>query len=171
MRSTIHLFGKKGLGPVSAISLSKSMAIPSLLNSLTHAFITPSGAIFGGCLTISALHPKTFLTQPAPWSWPVYRGIQPHVREARQAIGRGGLKQELDAFPVLDFRAVDPHFEHQSLRVEEQMALASFDLFGSVVPPLLSSSPVVLTDWESTMPALGWGSLCRRPLTRWRRAE
>jgi len=35
------------------------------------------------------------------------------------------------------------------------------------VPP----TPVVLTDWLSTMPALGWGFLCRRTLTRSRKAE
>jgi len=35
------------------------------------------------------------------------------------------------------------------------------------VPPI----PVVLTDWLSTMPALGWGFLCRRTLTRSRKAE
>jgi hypothetical protein len=68
VRSTIHLFGKKGLGPFRVINFSISMASPSLFNSLTHARITSSGASFLGCRTISAVHPKTFLTQPAPLS-------------------------------------------------------------------------------------------------------
>ena len=70
-RSTIHLFDRKGLGPFGGINLSKSMGTPSLLNSLTHALITSSGAGLGGWRTISAVHPSVLSTQPAPLSWPV----------------------------------------------------------------------------------------------------
>ena len=94
MRSTIHLFGKKGLGPFSGISLSKSMAIPSLLNSLTHTLITSSGAIFGGCRTISAVHPKTLRTQLA----------QQRMEEAamsEEAVEILGDAPELVTYPAL----------------------------------------------------------------------
>jgi hypothetical protein len=68
-------------------------------------------------------------------------GVQPQVREAREAIGRGCFEQKLDAVAVLDFGVVDPRFEHQPLRVHQKMALSSFDLLGSVVAALLSAHP------------------------------
>jgi hypothetical protein len=66
---------------------------------------------------------------------------------------------------------VDPPLEYEAFCVHQQIALSAFDLLGGVEPRSLPRTPVVLTDWESTMPALGWGSLWRRTLTRWRRAE
>jgi hypothetical protein len=36
---------------------------------------------------------------------------------------------------------MDSHFEHQSLRIHQQMALASFDLLSSVVATLFSAYP------------------------------
>jgi hypothetical protein len=51
---------------------------------------------------------------------------------------------------------MNPRFEHQSLRVHQDVTLTSFDLFGPVVTALsLPPTPVVLTDWLSTMAALG----------------
>jgi hypothetical protein len=60
-------------------------------------------------------------------------GRPTRVRETPgQTIARGDVQQELNAFPVLDLRAVDPGFEHQSLRVYLQMSVACFDLHGEV---------------------------------------
>src|SRR5215212_10961054 len=72
VRSTIHLFGKKALGPLGfSCIFSRSSCTPSLVNSLTHFFITSSGTSFGGWRTISAVHPIIFCTQSAPLSWPL----------------------------------------------------------------------------------------------------
>jgi hypothetical protein len=47
-------------------------------------------------------------------------------------------------------------FEHQALLIREQMALSALHLLAAVVSTLLSSyTGVLLTDWLSTMPALG----------------
>jgi len=60
------------------------------------------------------------------------------VREAPgETIPRGDLKQELDALPILDVCAVEARFEHQTLRIHQQMPLASFDLLGAIVAALL----------------------------------
>jgi hypothetical protein len=66
---------------------------------------------------------------------------------------------------------MNPSFEHQTLRVHQQMALSSFDLLGPIVTRSLPPTPVVLIDWLSTIVALGLGFLFRRTLTRSRRAE
>jgi hypothetical protein len=57
--STIHLFGKKVLGPFWGIDF------------LAHLIIASSGAGLGGWRTISAVHPSALSTQPAPLSRPV----------------------------------------------------------------------------------------------------
>jgi hypothetical protein len=83
-----------------------------------------------------------------------------------------GLSQErLDFLVVHHFRAVDLGFEHQALRVYQQMPLAPFDLLAAVVAALLFSyPPVLLTDWLSTTPALGSGSRSIHTRRRLRRA-
>jgi hypothetical protein len=53
----------------------------------------------------------------------VVASIHPQLREAREAIGGGRIQQELNAIPIHHFCAVDPHLEHQSLGVYQQMAL------------------------------------------------
>ena len=66
--------------------------------------------------------------------------VQPQVAEALgQTLTRGDIHQELGAFPILDSRTMNPNFEHQTLRVYQQMALPSFDLLGPVVTTLLSA--------------------------------
>ena len=61
-------------------------------------------------------------------------GVQPQVAEALgQTVTRGDIQQELDALPILDFRTMNPSFEHQTLRVYQQVPFSSFDLLGSVV--------------------------------------
>jgi hypothetical protein len=54
-----------------------------------------------------------------------------------QAIARVRVQQELDALSVLDLCAMNPGFEHKSLRVDQQVALSSFDLLGPVVTTLV----------------------------------
>jgi hypothetical protein len=62
------------------------------------------------------------------------------VREALgEAMPRVDIQQELDAFTVLDLCTVDPRFEHQSLRVDQQVALASFDHLATVVTALFAT--------------------------------
>lgn len=56
---------------IGSCSSLRSSSTPSLAHSLTHIFITSSGTSFGGCRTISAVHPKTFCTQSAPLPSPV----------------------------------------------------------------------------------------------------
>jgi len=64
------------------------------------------------------------------------------VREAlRETIPRGDLQQELDVLPVFYLCAVDPRFEHQTLRLDQQVAFSPFDLLASIVSSLLSSHP------------------------------
>src|SRR5829696_6405014 len=64
-------------------------------------------------------------------------GVQPQVAETLgQTIARVCVQQELDALPVLDLRAVEAGFDHQSLRVYQQVPFASFDLLGPVVTAL-----------------------------------
>ena len=49
----------------------------------------------------------------------------------------------------------DDHAKQQPSRIDEAMALATLDMFGGIIaaaPPCL----VVLTDWQSMFPALGW---------------
>ena len=58
-------------------------------------------------------------------------GVQPQVREAPwKTIAHGDVQQELDALPILDLCAMNPRFEHQTLRIYQRMALSSFDLLG-----------------------------------------
>jgi hypothetical protein len=45
--------------------------------------------------------------------------------------------------------------EHQTLPIYEQMALSALDLLAAIVSSLSPPTPVVFTDWLSTMPALG----------------
>jgi hypothetical protein len=57
--------GRPSVDPVVFFRLQLVMFFEDirLLHSLTHVFITSSGAIFGWGRTISAVHPKTFCTQ------------------------------------------------------------------------------------------------------------
>jgi hypothetical protein len=87
-----------------------------------------------------------------------------------QTIAHGDIQQELDALPVLDLCAVETSFYHQSLGVHQQVALASFDLLGSVVTTLFAAHARGFTDWLSAIAALGLGFLLRRTRTRSRRA-
>jgi hypothetical protein len=56
-----------------------------------------------------------------------------------QAIARVDIQQELDALPVLDLRAVEAGFDHQSLRIHQQVPLSAFDLLGPVVTALFAA--------------------------------
>jgi hypothetical protein len=77
------------------------------------------------------------------------------VRQAReQAFGTG---------TVLHVGRGDHHGQQQPERIDENMALATLDLLVRIVavdPPF----SVVLTDWRSILPALGWR--CRPMATR-----
>jgi len=50
------------------------------------------------------------------------------------------LQQQLDPIAIHDLCAVDPHPEHQPLRVREQMLLASLDLLACIVAPLAADA-------------------------------
>ena len=68
-------------------------------------------------------------------------------RPATRARGAGGDRQrkdpagELDAVPIDHFRAVDPNFEHQPLRVDEQVAFSALHLFAAIVAAPFSAYP------------------------------
>jgi hypothetical protein len=100
---------------------------------------------------------------PAP---PLVAGIYLQARKAPRALARR-LQQQPNAIFVWDFGAVYLGFEHQTFRVEEQMALRmpSTFLAGSK-PRSWPPPPVVLSDWESTIAALGFGFLPRRHRSR-----
>ena len=56
-------------------------------------------------------------------------------------------------------------FEYETFSIYQQMALPTIDLLlASVISAFLAAYPLVLIDWESTIPALGWG--LRPSLTR-----
>ena len=78
--------------------------------------------------------------------------------EARQATP-GRFKQAPYAVPVRDLGAVDAGFDHQPLGIHEDVALRLPRTFLRPSKPLCSPpTPLVFTDCESTMPALGSGS-------------
>jgi hypothetical protein len=67
---------------------------------------------------------------------------------------------------------VDLRLEYEALGVYQQMTLSSFDLLASIVTPLFPAYRGALDlPWESTMPALGCGSLPRRTRNRSRMAR
>jgi hemin uptake protein HemP len=70
-------------------------------------------------------------------------GVQPQVTEALEEAGPRGFEQELCAIiAVGDVRPVDLGHEHQSLGVQEQMTLSSFDLLGPFsIAALFSAHP------------------------------
>jgi hypothetical protein len=52
------------------------------------------------------------------------------------------IQQDLDTLPVvLDLRAMDLGFEHQALRIYEQVSLSALDLLTAIVTTLLSAYP------------------------------
>src|SRR5829696_5749612 len=84
------------------------------------------------------------------------------VRKPPKAIARR-VKQQPDSIFVWNFGAVYLGFEHQPLGVDEQVALRMpSTFFAGSKPRSVPPTPVVLVVWESTIPALGSGSLPRR---------
>jgi hypothetical protein len=66
------------------------------------------------------------------------------------------MLQRLDSLVIHHLCAVDLGFEYETLCVHQDMALTALDLLASVVTALCSApTAVLLTDWLSTMPALG----------------
>ena|SRR5215217_789883 len=98
-------------------------------------------------------------------------GIHPQMAEARKSR-ICPMQQRLDPFVIHHLGAVDLGFEHETLGIHQEVALAPFDLLASVVTSIFSADRGALeTDWLSTTPALGWGSLFKRTLRRWRIAR
>jgi hypothetical protein len=72
-------------------------------------------------------------------------------------------EQAFSTSAVLHVGASDDHGEQQPSRIDEEMALATLHMFVGIIaahPPF----SVVLTDWLSILPALGWR--CRPAATR-----
>jgi len=79
--------------------------------------------------------------------------VCPHLREPFVALLRCG-DDLWAAIPILGARLVNEDRDDQAEGVNDDVALAPFDLLAGVVasrPPF----SVVLTDWLSTIPALG----------------
>ena len=88
--------------------------------------------------------------------------IGPDQLETRKAALER-RKQGLAAVSVLNVGFMHQHMQDQPIRIDQEMALAPFDLLPAVVaarPPFC----VVFTDWLSMIAALGVGS--RPALTR-----
>jgi hypothetical protein len=67
---------------------------------------------------------------------------------------------------------VDFCLEHEAFGVHQQVTLSALELLAPVVTPVLPAYRGALDlPWESTTPALGWGSLLRRILRRSRMAR
>ena len=80
-------------------------------------------------------------------------GIEPQVGQAREALG-DALEDLPRPVAIRNIGGMDDHRQHQTDRIDEQMALAAVQFLGAIVaarPPF----SVVLADWLSRMAALG----------------
>jgi hypothetical protein len=82
--------------------------------------------------------------------------ISPDLLEARIVLGQH-INQPSGHCAILIVGFGDKGLEHQTLGIDEQVALAPFDMFTAIVAPTAPFS-VVLTDWLSMIAALGVGS-------------
>jgi len=88
---------------------------------------------------------------------------QPEPRiEAAQAV-----EHDKGAITVLDIGRMDNRLQYEALRIDEDVALAPFDLLARVITHRVDRDPPFsadLTDWLSMMPALGLASrsICPR---------
>ena len=100
--------------------------------------------------------PAQFRLDPLAEAFLLVSTIGPDQLEPRkEALER--CQQELATASVLTTGFMHQHVQHQPIRIDQQMALAAFDLFAPIVaagPPFC----VVFTDWLSMMAALGVGS-------------
>ena len=83
--------------------------------------------------------------------------VGPNQLQAREA-GCGFLEQQLGAVAVLDARRMHDDSQQQPQSIYEDMPLATVDFLARVVP-MRPPFSVVFTDWLSTIPAVGCGSL------------
>ncbi len=76
------------------------------------------------------------------------------MAQAQEGVGETG-EQELRAVTILNVRGMDDDRQDETERVDEDVLLASTDFLARIVTarPHLS---VVLTDWLSIIPALGY---------------
>jgi hypothetical protein len=96
-----------------------------------------------GCSTISTSHPSVALTHSPKPSF-LYSVICPDQLETRKGPWKR-RKEALAAAVVLDVGFMDEHVQDQPIRIDEEVALAAFDLFA----PIVAASPpfcVVFTD-------------------------
>jgi len=92
------------------------------------------------------------------------------VREALKALPYA-LQKRLYPIAVEDVRRVHFRFEHQTLRIStSKWRFLPFTSFLPESYPRSLSMPVVFTDCESTMAALGWVFRLTRARRRFRRA-
>ena len=90
---------------------------------------------------------------------PAIADINPEMLDAREEASNA-FQQQNAAIPIRNIRCVHFYFQQEALRVDEDMALAPFDLLPAIVAPRPPFS-LVLTVWLSIIPALG---------SRWRPA-
>ncbi len=83
--------------------------------------------------------------------------IRPDMPEPPILVAEDGEKL-FRPIAILDAGSRHHHRQDQPEGIDEDMALAAFDLFAGIVPPDPPFS-VVLTDWLSRIPALGWRRL------------
>ena len=87
---------------------------------------------------------------------PRIAAVRPEKAQSRE-LAQQARQDQPGAIAVLDTRAMNHHAQQQAQGIYRDVALAAFDFLAgvvAVVPPFC----VVLTDWESTMAALGVAS-------------
>src|SRR5215211_606023 len=80
--------------------------------------------------------------------------VHPQMREARKAHA-SGLQKQLDAILVGYLSAVDPCFEHETLRIYQQVSLAAANLLSAIVTPLFATDPARLGRLRIDYPRTG----------------
>jgi hypothetical protein len=92
---------------------------------------------------------------------PALADIHPEMLDAREAAFNA-FPQQNAALPIRNGRRVHFDFQQEALRIDQDMALASFDLLPAIVASVAPSErapfSLVLTVWLSIIAALGWGS-------------
>src|SRR5215203_1305762 len=135
----------------------------------------PSAHLWGRPDEDAPRDPPSTLTPSPPnlCLCPLHGSLRPTTGERGGEIARARVAVA-SCFPlkVHNLCAHDYCLEHLTLGIHQDVTLSAFDLLASVVAALFSAYCGALDlPWESTTPALGWGSLFRRTRRRWRMAR
>src|SRR5215218_1438655 len=62
--------------------------------------------------------------------------IRKDHHETRKVLGRDVAEQERSRHPIIETRTGNEHGQQQAQRIDQQMSLAPFDFFASIIPAL-----------------------------------